>query len=87
MHFNSLGLTTAVVASVLMLSACNKPGAAPATPAVNAALVPDANAVPAVPAPTVAAPASATVEAGHITGPHSPPLDDQPAVHSERGRS
>ena len=63
MYFNSLCLTTAVVASVLMLSACNRPGAAPATPAVNTAAAPGVAIAPVGPAPTAAAPAPATAEA------------------------
>ncbi|MEO8925569.1 MAG: hypothetical protein ABI306_00260 [Caulobacteraceae bacterium] len=51
MHSKPLWLATAVVASIFMLSACEKQAAAPATPAVPAA---------ATPAPVVAATPPAT---------------------------
>ncbi len=60
MHSNTLYLTTAVVASVLMLSACNKPATAPATPAVNAAAPAATGAFPALPAPAAVTPAPAS---------------------------
>lgn len=65
MHLNSLCLTTAVVASVFMLSACNKPATAPAVPATNPAAPAATGAVPAVPAaPVAAAPATTNPAVG-----------------------
>ena len=72
MHPNRLYLTTALVASVFMLSACNKPGAAPAPPATNAAAVPAVPALPAeVAAPTV--PGGLAVQPAPATGAEAAP--------------
>ena len=69
MRLNTLGLTTAVVASLVILSACNKPANAPPAPVASAA-IPTATPVAPVGANPTAAPApSGAPMAGGNKGP------------------
>ncbi len=65
MRLDTLGMTAAAIASIAMLSACNKPATAPATPAASAS-VPAATVAPPT-VPTAAAPPTPSTAASNPT--------------------